>query len=198
MTPALPEEGTAVIAIREERSTDICAREALLDACFGPERFRKTCQRLRENRWPADGLALAAEINGRLVGTVRLWNVTAGPGRPALMLGPLAVDRSLQDLGIGSKLMREALARAAALGHRAVLLVGDAPYYARFGFSTKATSELWLPGPYERHRFLGLELAPGSLADARGLVNASGAPEAQPDWAALVATAANEGSRAAA
>jgi predicted N-acetyltransferase YhbS len=187
-----------VIAIREERPTDISARETLLDSCFGPERFRKTCQRLRENRRPADGLALVAEMNGRFVGTVRLWNVAAGPGRPALMLGPLAVDPALQGLGVGSKLMREALARAAALGHRAVLLVGDAPYYARFGFSAESTDALWLPGPYERERFLGLELAPGALAGALGLVSATGAPEAEPDWAALVAAAANEGFRAAA
>ena len=187
-----------MIAIREELPTDAFSREALLDACFGPERFRKTCQRLREGRRPADGLALVAEMNGRIVGTVRLWNVTAGPGRPALMLGPLAVDPSLQGLGVGSKLMREALARAAALGHRAVLLVGDAPYYARFGFSAESTDALWLPGPYERERFLGLELAPGALAGALGLVSATGAPEAEPDWAALVAAAANEGLRAAA
>jgi predicted N-acetyltransferase YhbS len=197
MTPCL-KEGTAVIAIREELPTDAFSREALLDACFGPERFRKTCQRLREGRRPADGLALVAEMNGRIVGTVRLWNVTAGPGRPALMLGPLAVDPSLQGLGVGSKLMREALDRAAALGHRAVLLVGDAPYYARFGFSAGSTGALWLPGPYERERFLGVELAPGALADALGLVSATGAPEAEPDWAALVAAAANEGLRAAA
>lgn len=187
-----------MIAIREELPTDISAREALLDACFGEERFRKTCQRLREGRRPADGLALVAEMNGRIVGTVRLWNVAAGPGRPALMLGPLAVDPSLQSLGVGSKLMREALARAASLGHRAVLLVGDAPYYARFGFSAELTDELWLPGPYERERFLGLEFAPGALAGALGSVSATGAPEVEPDWTALVAAAAGEGLRAAA
>ena len=96
-------------------------------------------------------------MNGRIVGTVRLWNVTAGPGRPALMLGPLAVDPSLQGLGVGSKLMREALDRAAALGHRAVLLVGDAPYYARFGFDAAAGADYATPyaGPY----FMALRLA---------------------------------------
>lgn len=172
-----------MIATRDERPTDIPARESLLDACFGPERFRKTCQRLREGRRPADGLALVAERDGRLVGTLRLWNVTAGPARPALMLGPLAVDPSLRGLGVGATLVRQALARAGALGHRAVLLVGDAPYYARFGFSGEGTDTLRLPGPYERHRFLGLDLAPGGLHGARGLVSATGAAEAQPDAA---------------
>ena len=181
-----PREGTAVIAIREERFTDIDAREALLDACFGDERFTKTCERLREGRLPAQGLALVAELDGRVVGTVRLWHVAAGPGRPALMLGPIAVDPALQGLGLGSKLMRFALSRARALGHRAVLLVGDAPYYARFGFTTALTGGLRLPGPVERERFLGLNLAPDALAGARGLVMATGTLETN---GALVAAA---------
>jgi predicted N-acetyltransferase YhbS len=179
-----------MIAIREEVIGDVDAREALLDACFGEERFRKTCERLREGRLPADGLALVAEMDGRIVATVRLWHVAAGPGRPALMLGPIAVDPALQGLGLGTKLMRVAIGRAKALGHRAILLVGDAPYYARFGFSTEATQALWLPGPYERARFLGLELAPGALSGARGLVRATGASTKSAGPGALVATRA--------
>jgi predicted N-acetyltransferase YhbS len=186
-----------MMIIREEHPIDAPAREALLDACFGEERFRKTCERLREGRKPADGLSLVVERDGRLVGTVRLWHVSAGPGRPALLLGPIAVDPALQGLGLGAKLMRAALNRAAALGHSAVLLVGDAPYYARFGFSAAPTERLWLPGPYERERFLGLELRPGALAGARGLVGATGEFEDKPDLAALVASAANDLRRAA-
>jgi predicted N-acetyltransferase YhbS len=86
--------------------------------------------------------------------------------------------------------MRYALAAAHRLGHRAVLLVGDAPYYGRFGFSAEKTAALWLPGPYERHRLLGLELAPDALTEARGLVSATGARVPAPDLAALVAAAA--------
>jgi predicted N-acetyltransferase YhbS len=175
----------AMIAIREETVLDVEGREALLDACFGEERFRKTCERLREGRRPAEGLALAAELDGRIVATLRLWNIEAGPGRPALMLGPIAVDPALQGLGVGSKLMRLALARAAALGHAAVLLVGDAPYYARFGFSADKTAALSLPGPYERERFLALELKPGALDGAQGLVRATGRREATPNPATL-------------
>lgn len=166
--------------IRDERPRDIPAREALLDTCFGPTRFAKTCERLREGRRPAEGLALAAEHGERLVGTVRLWPVEAGRDRPALMLGPIAVDPALQGGGLGGRLMREALGRAAERGHEAVVLVGDAPYYERFGFSADLTATLWLPGPFERGRFLGLELRPGGLRGAMGLVRPTGLPALTP------------------
>jgi predicted N-acetyltransferase YhbS len=179
-----------MITIREETFRDVEAREKLLDACFGQERFQKTCERLREGRVPAEGLSLVIERDGAIIGTVRLWHVSAGPNRPALMLGPIAIDPSCQGLGLGAKLMREALKRAAAQGHTAVLLVGDAPYYERFGFSTEATQSLWMPGPYERGRFLARELQAGALDGARGLVSATGMLEQKPDLAALVAAAA--------
>src|SRR5258707_8923365 len=89
----------APFAIRAERASDVVAREALLDACFGENRHTRTCQRLRDERAPAEGLALSVVREGRqdrLVGTVRLWHVSAG-GRPALVLGPLAVDPSCPD-----------------------------------------------------------------------------------------------------
>ena len=183
-TPAVP-----ALVLREETLRDVEAREAILDRCFRPSRFEKTSERLREGRLPAEGLSLVAEVDGRVVGTLRLWHVTAGPGRPALMLGPLAVDCACQGLGLGAAVMREGLQRARARGYRAVLLVGDAPYYARFGFSADLTRGLWMPGPFERARFLGLELQPGALQGARGLVSATGAVAAKPDLAALVAAA---------
>jgi predicted N-acetyltransferase YhbS len=160
---------TAPFAIRAERASDAVAREALLDACFGENRQMRTCQRLRDGRAPAEGLALSAVSEGRLVGTVRLWHVSAG-GIPALMLGPLAVEDSSRKLGVGAALMDHALAAATARGHRAVILLGDAPYYARFGFSASKTSELSLPGPFERNRLLGLELVEGALDGAWGMI----------------------------
>lgn len=163
-----------MFTLRHETPLDVAAREALLDLCFGAERTRKTCERLREGRAPADGLALVVERDGRLVATIRLWHVSAG-GRPALMLGPVAVDPALQGLGIGGKLIREAMARAVDAGHTAVLLVGDAPYYARLGFSHDPVAGLSLPGPYEEARFLGRDLVPGALVGAVGLVSATGA-----------------------
>jgi predicted N-acetyltransferase YhbS len=165
-------------AIREERASDIAAREALLDASFGANRGLRTCQRLREGRTPAQGLAFTAVRKGKLVGTIRLWHVDAGV-TAALVLGPLAVDPSCRKLGIGAALIRHALAAAKARGHAAVILLGDAPYYARFGFSTAKTANLSLPGPFERERLLGLELRDGALDGARGLIQPTGAAPAQ-------------------
>src|SRR5258706_15190184 len=137
-TPVALISGAAPFAIRSERASDVVAREALLDACFGATRHMRTCQRLRDGRAPAEGLALSAVHQGLLVGTVRLWHVSAG-GVPALVLGPLAVDPSCRKLGIGRALVQRALAAAKARGHGAVLLLGDAPYYSRFGFSALTT-----------------------------------------------------------
>ncbi len=176
-TIALSSEA-APFAIRAERSSDVVAREALLDACFGDNRHARTCQRLRDGRAPAEGLALSALVRGRLVGTVRLWHVSAG-GIPALMLGPLAVEASSRKSGAGAALMDHALAAAKARGHRAVILLGDAPYYARFGFSAAKTGELTLPGPFERDRLLGLELTEGALDGVWGMISATGRPAAK-------------------
>jgi predicted N-acetyltransferase YhbS len=178
-TPALNSDA-APFAIRAERASDVAAREALLDACFGTNRQSRTCQRLRDGCAPAEGLALSVVRRGRLVGSVRLWHVSAG-GKPALMLGPLAVDPSCRKLGVGAALMNHALAVAAVRGHGAVILLGDAAYYARFGFTAAKTAGLSLPGPFERERLLGLELRDGALDGACGLIAATGAsaPEAR-------------------
>ena len=164
----------APFAIRAERAADIATREALLDACFGENRHGRTCQRLRDGRAPATGLALSAMREGKLVGTVRLWHVSAG-GRPALVLGPLAVDPACRELGIGAALMQQALAAARARGHHAVILLGDAPYYARFGFSAEKTGALVLPGPFERDRLLAIEFTDGALEGAEGMIVPTGA-----------------------
>jgi predicted N-acetyltransferase YhbS len=164
----------APFAIRAERAADVAAREALLDACFGENRHDRTCQRLRDGRAPAAGLALSAVREGTLVGTVRLWHVSAG-GRPALVLGPLAVDPAFRELGIGAALMQQALAAARARGHAAVILLGDAPYYARFGVSPEKTGVLALPGPFERDRLLAIEFQAGALDGADGMIVATGA-----------------------
>lgn len=165
---------TEMIHIDVEKPQDAEAREALLDRAFGPGRFAKTCQRLRDGRLPAEALSFAACHAGVLVGTLRFWSLTAG-GREALMLGPLAVEETHRSFGIGGTLIRVGLSRAAELGHKGVLLVGDAPYYARFGFSRGLAAGLAMPGPVNPERFLGLELAPGALAGAEGAVIATGA-----------------------
>ncbi len=196
-----------MITIRQERGSDFAAREKLLDDAFGAAREAKTSERLREGRLPAEGLSFVATEAGpldalehdvvrkplhtfrrhALIGTVRLWDISAGPGRPALLLGPLAVEATARKRGIGAALVARALDAARKRGHGAVLLVGDAPYYGRFGFSAGKTGALWLPGAYEPHRLLGLELVPGTLDGARGMMTATGRPEPKPDLSVLVA-----------
>src|SRR6476620_9114549 len=178
-TPIALTRDAAPFAIRTERASDVVAREALLDACFGANRQMRTCQRLRDGRAPAEGLSLSVVRQGRLVGTVRLWHVSAG-GQPALMLGPLAVEASSRQLGVGAALMDHALAAAKARGHRAVILLGDAPYYARFGFSAAKTTQLTLPGAFERDRLLGLELSEGALDGVGGMIAPTGRPLPKP------------------
>jgi predicted N-acetyltransferase YhbS len=163
--------------IRPEIPSDVPARERLLDQAFGKRRLAKTSARLRHGRSPAEGLAFSAVSEcGMVIGTVRLWNIIAGSAGPALLLGPLAVDKGQRGKGLGMALMYHALNTARVLGHEAVLLVGDRPFYGRFGFTEALTRSLHLPGPVERQRFLGLELAPGVLDGAEGLVSASGEP----------------------
>jgi predicted N-acetyltransferase YhbS len=167
-------EGMTMVTIRHEQRSDVAAREALLDEAFGASRFLKTAERLREGRLPAAGLSFVASERGRVIGSVRLWNISAGPGRPALLLGPLAVVPDSRNRGVGATLIGHALQAAQARRHGAVLLIGDAPYYGRFGFSSAQTGGLRLPGPYQRDRLLAHELEPGALDGAHGLVGATG------------------------
>lgn len=178
-----------IVRLRDETPADFGAREALLDLAMGAGRTRKSSETLRRGRMPADGLSLAAEAeDGTLVGTVRLWTVAAGErdGQPvdALLLGPLAVMPGYESCGIGSALMRRAVAEASFRGHKAIVLVGDAPYYERFGFSAAPAAGLTMPGPFERHRLLGLELVAGSLEGAVGLIAPRGRSTSDADIAA--------------
>ena len=176
-----------MVTIREELKSDIAPREALLDATFGDARFDKAAERLRENHLPAEKLSFIAAEATRVVGTVRLWNIMAGPGHPALLLGPLAVASDRRNRGIGTRLMRHALREARQCGYRAILLVGDTLYYGRFGFTAEKTGALRLPGSYEQRRLLGRELVHGALDGACGLVSVASRPQPTSDRAGGVA-----------
>ncbi|MCQ0987369.1 GNAT family N-acetyltransferase [Jiella marina] len=176
-TEALP-----FAAIVAESDDHVPAREALLDAAMSPGRTRKSSETIRRGRLPAEGLAFSAtRPDGTLVGTVRLWNVSAGTKNgadvPALLLGPLAVAPEAQGTGLGGLLMRHAIAEAARLGHGAILLVGDPEYYVRFGFSAQKTGWLAMPGPFEPLRLLALELQGSALDGAEGLITPTGRVE---------------------
>ena len=172
--------------IDTETPADVVAREALLDRAMGCDRRKKSSEKIRHGRIPAEGLALVArDAAGHVIGTVRLWNVEAGicrEGRAidALLLGPLAIDAMHAGKGIGGALMRAALLEARKRGHGAVLLVGDASYYERFGFFADKTQHLVMPGPFARDRFLALELVHGWLEGAAGMVVPSGRKLSQP------------------
>jgi predicted N-acetyltransferase YhbS len=181
-----------MFTLRHERPADIPARETLLDQAFGETRYRKTSERLRVSRLPAEGLALVATDGERLVGTARLWNIMCGRGQPALLLGPVAVAEDCRNRGIGAALVWRATAEARRRSHSAVILVGDASYYSRFGFSSEKTGALKLPGPFERHRLLALEFVPGVLDGVCGRIRATGVPALMPE----IATKAAQGRRA--
>jgi predicted N-acetyltransferase YhbS len=135
------------VQISPEAPGDANAVEALVTAAFGPGRFAKTAERLREQAASAGGFV--ARQNGRLVGSVRLWRISVGD-RPAAFLGPIAVDAAFRGGGLGADLVQAAVAQARNAGVSGVLLVGDAPYFARFGFAV--ADRVRLPGPVDPRR----------------------------------------------
>jgi predicted N-acetyltransferase YhbS len=157
------------LIIRAEQPIDSQPIERLHERAFGPGRFARTASRLREGAPHLLDLSFTALVGTLLVGSIRLTPVLAGE-EPALMLGPLTVEPAFEGRGIGAALMRRSLEAAKEKGHSLVLLVGDQPYYGRFGFKNIPPSHLQLPGPVNPNRFLALELEEGALSRAKGLV----------------------------
>jgi predicted N-acetyltransferase YhbS len=158
------------LLIRTEQPIDSEAIERLHERAFGPGRFARTASRLREGASHLLDLSFTALVGTLLVGSVRMTPVMAG-SVPALMLGPLTVEPAFESRGIGAALMRRSLDAAKAKGHTLVLLVGDEPYYSRFGFKRIPPQQLQLPGPFNPARFLALELVDGAMASVQGLVS---------------------------
>lgn len=156
-------------------ASDIPAIDHLLDLSFGPARRTKTSYRLREGAMAVDGLSwVIRDDELGVVGAISFWPLAIGAkGVPALLLGPLAVHSKLQNKGIGLALMTHTLELAKLQGHKLVILVGDAPYYARVGFKNMPKGQLLLPGPFDESRLLYLELAEGGLEAAQGLIVAA-------------------------
>lgn len=155
--------------IREERAEDAAIIEALVDKSFGPGRFAKTAYRLREGVDPEPGLSFVAIEDGALRGSVRFWPVTVGHER-ALLLGPLAVEGARRGRGMGIQLMQKGIEAARAKGHRAIVLVGDLPYYAKVGFAPVGPGRLRMPGPVDPKRILGLSLVDGPRDTLQGSI----------------------------
>tara|TARA_R110000868_G_scaffold1116_2_gene8558 strand:+ start:341 stop:844 length:504 start_codon:yes stop_codon:yes gene_type:complete len=153
---------------RPEHEADI---EALLDLSFGPGRYAKTAQRLREGNTAVPELAYVAHqgegAERRLVGSLTFWPCVIG-GVDGLMLGPLAVVPAIRGQGVGINMMRRGLDDAKAMGFKLVILVGDESYYVKVGFGPVPPGRLTMPGPVDPARLLFRELDMGAFGHAHG------------------------------
>lgn len=157
--------------LAQETHADGWEVEALYDTCFAPGRQALSSYRLRGGVAPIAALCVVArDESGHLGGAIRYWPVCVGGAR-ALLLGPVAVHPTAQGEGLGGALIRDTLARAEAMGEARVMLVGDAPYYARFGFERLAGVEM--PAPTNPERVLGCALQPGAWDGVTGVVEAA-------------------------
>lgn len=140
------------------QAADLPEIDMLLDARFGPARRNRTAYRLRDGAAPDAALSFVARDGAVLLGSVQCWPIAlrgaAGGVQPLVLLGPVAVAASCEGQGLASALMRAALAAADVLARSPILLIGDAPFYGRFGFSADATAGWQLPGPVDRARLL--------------------------------------------
>jgi predicted N-acetyltransferase YhbS len=139
----------APISVQPEAAADAEEVAALIDAAFGPGRLAKTAERVREASSPVCGLVVRE--GGRVVGSVRLCRIAVGC-EPALFLGPIAVDAAARGGGLGAALVEAALRCAGTEGVAGVLLVGDLPYFSRFGFDVLQDARM--PGPVDPRRLL--------------------------------------------
>ncbi|MCV2446289.1 GNAT family N-acetyltransferase [Paracoccus sp. DMF] len=155
-------------ALRPERAVDYAEVEALLDLCFAPGRTALSSYRLREGVAPVPGLCLVLRDSfDVMVGAIRFWPVHVAD-EDVLLLGPVAVHPTAQGEGLGGLLIREGLERAEMQGWSRVMLVGDEPYYRRFGF--RKLEHVQMPPPTNPDRVLGLELEPGAWQGVEGPV----------------------------
>jgi len=153
-----------------ERPEDAALNEPLLDRTFGAQRKQKTVYRLREGVPPLSELCFSAiDEEGGLLASLRFWPILIET-TPAILLGPLAVEPVIQGCGVGRALLRHGLGQATLQGHRLCVVVGEADYYAPFGFACATAARLILPGPVDLKRFQVAELAPGALEGVSGLI----------------------------
>lgn len=164
--------------LEEETEADAWEVEALYDLCFAPGRTALSSYRLRDGVEKVRELCLVLREDGVLAAAIRFWPVRVA-GHPVLLLGPVAVHPTRQGEGLGGYLIHESLAEARRLGWARVMLVGDAPYYSRFGF--RRLEGVIMPPPTNPARVLGFELASGAWAGITGEVRAWNDPEGVPD-----------------
>jgi predicted N-acetyltransferase YhbS len=156
------------VTIAAEKPDHAVAIERVLDRAFGPGRFAKTSERVRERgARPEPGLSrVALDDAGEVIGVCRIWRVKAGV--ELYFLGPLAVDPAAQASGLGLSLTREAVAACRVSGGAGVVLVGAERFFRPLGFTLVPKGRLAPPGPVDPQRFLWLELRPGAFDRAHG------------------------------
>lgn len=154
-------------SIVTERPQDAPLVEALVLRAFGPGRYAKAAERLREGRGPLYDLSFVAWDDGRLVGCAQQWNVKIGD-TPAILFGPIAVEPAYRHHGLGSSLTERACDAAAAAGHRLIVLVGDMPLFGPLGFVP--APGVRMPGPVDQRRVLVRALEQGAADALEGLV----------------------------
>lgn len=165
--PAQPAGLEAVF--KPERPEDHALVDALIDRAFGPGRFVKAAERLREANRPYGDLSLVAWAGSEAVGCVRMWPIHIG-NAAAVLLGPFTVDDAWRSRGLGGQLIEAACLAAERAGHGAVLLVGDAPYFQKLGFEQAPSGRAVMPGPVDGRRVLWRALRPGALDGVEGPV----------------------------
>lgn len=153
--------------LRPESPADRATVDALVDRAFGPGRYAKAAERLREGNTPRLELSITAWSGEELVGAVRLWPIRVGEAA-ALLLGPIVVEAEHRGLGIGAALTAEACHCAAAAGERLILLVGEAKLFEPLGFARVEPGRVLLPGPVDPRRIFVRELQPGALDGVQG------------------------------
>ena len=153
--------GVPALTLQFETLADGALVDALIDRAFGPGRFTKVSERVREFATFAPELSVCAWSEGRLLGCARMWRVRVG-GRPATFLGPFAVELGERNAGFGARLIARACEAAQAAGETHVVLVGDEPYFSRVGFSTAAGAQVRMPGPVDQRRVLVCALTAGA------------------------------------
>lgn len=161
---------TPEITVHAVEPKDLPDVLALNARAFGPGRFARTAYRVREGTPPISRFCLLSRVAGELVASIRFTEVTVGGKGGVLLLGPLAVEARYAGLGYGKRLVAEGLERAKASGIALVLLVGDEPYYGRFGFKRIGLSRIKMPGPVDPARMLAAELREGALVEYAGMV----------------------------
>lgn len=165
----MPRDLTSELAISPEAPADAADVHELVERTFGPGRYAKSAERLREGNRVLPELSFVARQDGILVGSVRMWPVRIG-ARPAILLGPIAVDASARKRGLGAALAEQACEAARADGHDLVVLVGDLGFFERLGFERLEPGRIRLPGPADPRRILVKALREGALDGVEGLV----------------------------